>query len=320
MIISPLFNKLKSKAMLPFLALLVAHLIWGLNFVVVKVTLQEIPPMSLSFLRFFLASLFLIPFLLTEKTRIKVKSRADLPRIILVGTLMTTIHIGLFFEGILRTTVIQASALTITIPIISVLISWIFLKEKVYIVNIFGIILGLLGALVLIGVPLQFLGQSLEPETLIGNGLILLTCISWVIGAILSKPLLKKYSTLHLTTFIFVTGAISFAIPAMSDYLYNPGWVEKVSVLGILGVFYITLLSSISAYFLFEYGVGKVGVITADVFQYIQPVIAVLLSIFVLGEGLRGAYLYGIALIILGVYLGTYLKDAFHKHHRAHKH
>ncbi len=310
----------KTKIALPFLALLIAHLIWGLNFIVVKVTLQEIPPMTLSFLRFFLASLFLIPFLLSEKKKIKLKSKADLPRIILVGTLMTTIHIGLFFEGLLRSTVIQASALTITIPILSVLISWIFLKEKVYIVNVIGIIIGLLGAVVMIGLPLQLLGQSIEPENLLGNSLILLTCVSWVVGAILSKPLLKKYSTLHLTAFIFATGAISFLIPAASDFINNPGWTTNVSILGVMGVAYITLLSSISAYFLFEYGVAKVGVITADLFQYIQPLLAGLLSILILAEGLRASYFYGAAFIILGVYLGTYLKDSFHKHHRAHKH
>jgi len=55
---------------LPYIALIIAHLIWGANFVVAKVTLEEFPPMSLAFLRFSIASLLLIPFLLTVKVSI----------------------------------------------------------------------------------------------------------------------------------------------------------------------------------------------------------------------------------------------------------
>ena len=76
------------KSPLPFLALILAHTIWGANFVVAKITLEEFPIYSLAFLRFALAVLFIAPFFFihTKKAvRIKLK---DLPKFVAVGVLM----------------------------------------------------------------------------------------------------------------------------------------------------------------------------------------------------------------------------------------
>lgn len=305
------------KKTLPYLALLAAHLIWGANFLVAKVTLAEIPPMSLSFLRFLFASILLIPFLLIEKKRRRIKIK-DLPRLILSGIFLTTLNIAFFYEGLLKTTIIQASVLTLTVPMFSVLLAWWFLKEKIYVVNILGLVVGMIGASTIIGLPL-ILFKSFDLQNLLGNLLIILASLSWVIGAIISKSISKKYSTLDLTAFIFAVGTLTFLLPALSDFLHDPSWVYHISFLGLLGLIYIILLSSISAYFLFEWGLARVGVYLADIFQYLQPFIAASLGILVLGESLRFTYLIGGILIILGVYWGTFAKESFHKHHRAHR-
>ncbi len=59
---------------LPFLAIFVAHLIWGGNYVVVKLALNEFPVMSLAFLRFGLAIFLIVPFLFKLKVaQVKIK-------------------------------------------------------------------------------------------------------------------------------------------------------------------------------------------------------------------------------------------------------
>ena len=89
------FLKAISKSSWPYLAIILAHFIWGANFVVAKLTLQEIPPMSLSFLRFVLAILLLTPFLLTAKEKIKIHKK-DLPILFTIGLLMVTFNIAFF--------------------------------------------------------------------------------------------------------------------------------------------------------------------------------------------------------------------------------
>lgn len=304
------------KKPLPYLALLLVHLIWGANFVVAKITLQEFPPMSLAFLRFSLASLFLAPFLIIQTKKVKIK-KTDLPKLISIGILIITLNIGFFFEGIRRTTAIDASILTMTIPILSVLLGWWLLKEKIYLINLLGVGFALVGALTILGLP-QFIMGNLSTQMLIGNILIILASISWVLGAVISKGILTKYSSLVVTAIAFIVGTLTMAIPAGLEYIQNPGWPSSVTFLGLLGLSYMTLLSSISAYFLFEWGLSKTTVYIADLFQYIEPLIATVLAVSILGERISQTFIIGAILIAIGAYLGTLAKEIHHrhKHHR----
>lgn len=303
---------------LPYIALLIAYTIWGINFVVAKITLQEFPPMSLAFLRFALASLFLAPFFIAQSKKVKIDKK-DLPKLIAVGILIITLNISFFFEGIKRTTAINASVLTLTAPILSALLGWWFLKEKIFFINLIGVILGFLGALIIIGLP-QLITGNFSPQTTIGNVLIILASISWVVGAIVSKPLLNKYPTLIITAIAFMVGTLTFFIPAGFEYVQNPGWVNQVTILGLLGVAFMTLLSSISAYFLFEWGLSKTSVYLADLFHYIEPFIAGFLGMTILGEKISTSFLIGGAMIAISAYFGTLVKmRKIHHHHKAHR-
>ena len=311
---------------LPYLALIIAHLIWGANFVVAKVTLQEFPPMSLAFLRFSIAALLIVPFFLavgksrhahTQNNLVKIDKK-DLPKLIAIGLLVITFNITFFFEGITRTSATNASVLTLIIPILSVILGWIFLKERVYLVNLLGIFVALVGAIVVIQLPEIFFG-SYSPSELLGNFLIILASIFWVIGVIISRQMLKKYSSLTITAIAFLVGTVSFLIPFLIEYAKNPYWIQSVTVLGILGLIYMTLLSSICAYFLFEWGLAKTSVVKADLFQYIEPFIATGLAVFVLSEQITVPFLIGGVLIIAGVYLGTLAKEPHHKAHKTHR-
>jgi len=302
----------------PFLAIILAHSIWGVNFIVAKLTLQEIPPMSLAFLRFAIASILLSPFIFTTEEKIKIDKK-DLPQLFGIGLLMVTLNIALFYAGLERTTISSASVLTLTVPVASVVAGWWILKEKIYMVNLAGIALGVLGALVILGTPLLSLDPKPSSEALLGNLLIVLASLAWVAGAIISKEMHKKYSTLTITAVIFLIGVITFLIPAIIEYLQNPAWVTQVTTLGILGLVFIALASSVSAYFLFEWGLNKVGVVTADLFQYLEPMIAGFLGVLVLREELKIPLVFGTILIGIGAYLSTLIKTS-HKHHKAHRH
>ncbi len=274
--------------------------------------------MSLIFLRFAFASIFLLPFFMSQKKKIKL-AKKDLPKLIAVGVFAITLNISLFFEGLKRTTAIDASMLSLTLPMFSVLFGWWFLKEKIYFVNLAGIFLGFLGALVIIGIPQIFTG-TISREAFFGNILIILASIAWVIGAIIAKPLLSKYSSLVVTGIIFVVGAITMSLPSAVEYFNNPAWMNQITILGLFGLTYMILLSSISAYFLFEWGLSKTSVIVADLFQYIEPFVATVLAVLILGERISHSFLFGAVLIAIGVFMGTLAKKEIHHRSRFHKH
>lgn len=284
---------------------------------VAKVTLEEFPPASLAFLRFSIATLLLIPFFLTQTKKVKIAQK-DIPKLVAIGILMITLNIAFFFEGITKTTAINASVLTLIIPVLSVLLGWIFLKEKIYLINLAGIFVGLLGAVVIIQLPEIVLGNY-SAEEVLGNVLILLASVCWVLGAVISRQMLKIYPSLVVTSIAFMVGTITFLLPAANEYLNDPVWMKNISFLGVFGLFYMTLLSSVSAYFLFEWGLAKTSVVKADLFQYIEPFVAAALAITLLGEKITIPFLAGAALITAGVYLGTLAKETYHKAHKAHR-
>lgn len=273
--------------------------------------------MSLALLRFAFASLLLAPFFFAETKKVKIDKK-DLPKLIAIGVFMISLNITFFFEGIKRTTAINASTLSLVIPILAVLLGWWFLKEKVRLTNLLGIILGLIGAAVIIGLP-EMINGRMASSVILGNIFIILASVSWVAGAIISKKILNKYSSLTVTGVIFLVGTISFFIPAAIEYIQNPAWVNQITILGILGLAYMTFLSSISAYFLFEWGLSKTSVMIADLFQYIEPFAAATLSIAVLDETISTPFLIGASLVAVGVFLGTLAKEAHHRYHRAHR-
>lgn len=301
------------KRALPYLGVGIAYIIWGATPVVAKFSLVEFPVGVLAFLRFFLAFLLLLPFLMTEKPRIKYRHQ-DWPILVLTGVCIVTFHIWLFFEGVKLTRAIDASVLSLLVPIMSVLGAWWWLREKVYVVNMIGVLTGLLGALAIVGVPLLAV-DALDMRVLIGNSMIVASNVFFVIGAVVSKRLLNHYSPLALVGAIFLVGAITFLPLAILEFLNNPGWVQQITFMGIFGLIFLTLLSSISAFFLFEWSVKKIGVIKSDLFGYFQPAVAATLAVPFLGERISYSFIVGTCLIVLGVYWGTLGHTDHHHHH-----
>lgn len=303
-----------------YLAIIAAHLIWGGNYVFAKITLTEIPIMSLGFLRYGLACLLITPFLLSLEPKARRIKFEHLPKLILGALLIASINIAFFYMGLKRTTAIDASVLELSIPVISVIGGWWFLREKIYYANFAGIIISLLGALSVIGVPLLIIG-NLSTKQLVGNLLIIASSISFVAGSLIMKKMLKIYSPLIITAITFLTATTAFALPALVEYIQNPNWVLKVSILGIFGLIYITVLSSICAYFLLLWGLNKIPISHANLIQYLEPAVAATLAVPLLGERISFSFIIGTCLIILGVYWGTLGKQehhqVLHKHHRS---
>lgn len=307
------------KSPLPYIALLLAHIIWGMNFVVAKITLTEFPVMSLAFMRFFAASLLIVPFLFTlEKKDLTIKFK-HLLSFFVVGVLLTTFNITFFYEGMSRTEAINASALTLIAPVLSVVGAWLFLREKIFKINLLGIFLGLIGAFVIIGFPVLAVG-SLSSVNFLGNLLIIASTTCYVAWSILAKKLLHSYHPLTLTAVIFIIGSITFLVPAALDYVKDPAWINRVSILGLLGFLFITMLSSVSAFFLLIWALARIDLTKANLTQYIEPAVAATLAVPLLHERISYSFIIGTCLIILGVYWGTLgKKEHHHPHHHIHR-
>ena len=294
----------------PVLALIIANIIWGTAYPNFKFALQNIPPFTLAFIRFFFASLIFVPFVINRWQPLTVRQWIE---IILVGFFGVTINISFFFLGLGKTESINAPIIASSGPIFIYLLSVQFLKEKPKLKVFSGMLVGLLGVLIIILSPI-FLGQKkLIFGEIQGNLFFLLATLGTVFQTIVGKDVLRKINSFQVTLLSFLFGSLTF-LPFMKNELI--GWsFTNLDIRGIVGIIFGIFLSSALAYYLYYWGISKIKAQEVGLFTYIDPVIAVLIAIPLLGEYPNLYFFIGSIFVFGGIFLaeGRIHWHPFHK-------
>lgn len=298
-----------SPHLLPFLALLLSGILWGASTPANKLTLEEIPPFTLAFLRFLLATVILTPVFLLNGTHTPIHRR-DLGRLIVLGLFGITLNIGTTFLGLTLTTGLDAVAIFSLVPLLVAVASAVVLGEKLTRTNLFGQFLALAG----VGaVALSPTGPTVN--RLLGDLLLLVSAISVVIYIILSKELFRKYHSATITAFMFLVGVVTFAPLAGLELIQNPDWISGVSHQGLLGLAFIAIFTSVVAYLAFEWGLEHSTASLAGLIEHVQLLVGAVLSALILNEVLSTGFVLGSGLILVGIVFATRPSHHFRKAH-----
>lgn len=280
---------------LPILALISASVIWGAAAPIFKWSIQNIPIFPLVFVRFFIASIFLIPFL--KSTKIKFR---DLGPVCLLAVLGITINSGLFFLGISLTSSINAGLMAASGPIFTILAAKLFLKEDGSPKLMVGALTGLLGVLLISGQSILSEGISAD---LLGNIFLILSIWGTVGHEIMVKKLQLKYDPILLTYAMFLVGALTFLPLAFYQLNTNPDFLMHVDIRGITGIIFGIFASSLAAYFFWNWGLSKMPASKVGVFLYADPVASALIALPLLGEKISFSDILGAVLIFAGIFI-----------------
>lgn len=287
--------------MLPYLALLVTSLIWGANTPIMKWVLSSVPLFSLAFLRFYLATILLFPFVFKNLSI----QKKDWVKIILAALFGITFNVTFFFLGLKFTFAVNAALIIATIPIFTIFAAQIFLKERVTLRLIFATTTAFLGLSVILGPPVINLGIN----HLFGGIFLISAALFWVGYEILSKELFKKYSPQTVTFYSFLVGSLSF-FPLFLLELFASPWIFQLKFQGLLGILYGAIFSSAIAYFAWQWGLSKIKTSEAAFFFYLDPISGVLVSLVLLGEQITPLFVIGAILIGIGLLLAEYHRKA----------
>lgn len=298
-----------SPHLLPFLALLLSGVLWGASTPANILTLEEIPPFSLAFLRFLLATVILTPVFLVSGTHTPIHRR-DLGKLIVLGLFGITLNIGTTFLGLTLTTGLDAVAIFSLVPLLVAVASAIVLGEKLTKVNFFGQFLALSGAA---AVALSPTGPTVN--RFLGDLLLLVSAISVVIYIILSKELFRKYHSATITAFMFLVGVVTFAPLAGLELIQNPDWISGVSHQGLLGLAFIAIFTSVVAYLAFEWGLEHSTASLAGLIEHVQLLVGAVLAALILNEVLSTGFVLGSGLILVGIVFATRPSHHFRKAH-----
>ena len=282
-----------SKIVLSHISLFVANLIYAINYIVAKDVMPEyISPKGFILLRVLGASLL---FLLIHKLFIKERVRKKDLRLLLVCSLFgVVINMLCFFEGLSITSPINASLIMIMTPLIVYVLSLVFFIERLSYSGFLGVVLGLLGACILITNGMSF---QLNNR---GDILVLLNALSYSLYLILIKSMMKKYHPITVLKVLFVIGTIIITPIAWNDIVIL-NWSHLPLIIILKGVFVIIFTTCV-AYFLNIFSLKHLPSSTVAFYIYLQPLLATLIAVVFGKDILTPIKILATVLIFCGVY------------------
>jgi drug/metabolite transporter (DMT)-like permease len=275
------------------LALIVAHVIWGLSPAISKVALETLPLFTFAFLRFAIPCLLLLPFVFRSLSI----ARRDVPRVVAVGFFAIFINITFFFLGVQQTASINASIIGAIGPVLLLLGSILFLKERPRFPVILGNLIAFAGALVIILEPLIVEDKNLS---IVGNFFLLLATIGMISATLIDKEITKKYSPLTITYWSFVVGSIGF-LPFFLHELQTIDILATLNPVTIGSILYGIFGASMIAYGGYFWSLKYIPASQVGIFTYITPIVAILVGWPLLGELPDILFASGAVLIFFGI-------------------
>jgi drug/metabolite transporter (DMT)-like permease len=281
--------KLKSALMLSFVVFL-----WGSSFTLLKLGLEEIPPITLAFLRFLIVLPFLIAFTYSrDKNAFGRHILKDWKVFSMLGlTGVTFYHVFQNF-GLQLTTASNSSLIISANPVFIALLDHFYLKERITLKRVFGITLAFLGVVFIIK-PLE---RSLNPVRVIGDLLSLGAALCWAFYSVLGRKILSNYGVNEVTMFSIIFGT-SFLLPSMFA-LERP--VLPISAWFWFLLLILSLFCSGLAYLFWNKALEDVSATEAGVFLFFLPIVSVSVAHFVLLELLDILFAIGALLVMIGV-------------------
>jgi drug/metabolite transporter (DMT)-like permease len=292
-----LSNLLKS----PYLLLSMSSLLWAGNAVVGRGLREEIPPMTFGFLRWVVGMGVLLPFALPHVLKEWPTIRAAWKPLLLMGVLGTAIHNSLQYQGLQTTTATNVVLLNACIPMIVIVLSWLFLRQHLSARQALGVALSLAGVVIIV---IRADASALRTLSFVVGDLWALAGITcW---AIYTLCLRWRPPTLHPLAFLLTIGVIGLAVIAplaLAELLQDRAPHASLRTAG--GLIYTGLGPTLLAFICWNQGVKLIGASKASLFLHLMPVFGALLSIVFLGERLHLYHLVGIVLIFSGIYFTT---------------
>ncbi len=281
----------------PALLLALAQLLWAGNFVLGRAVHARIPPVALSFWRWAVALLVLLPLAARELRAGWPAIRRSLPVLVALGILGVGNFNTMVYLGLGQTSATNAALLNSACPAFILAIGPFLGGPRPRGRQAAGIALSLLGVLTIVarGDPRTLLGLSFNR----GDGWVLAAVLSWAFYTVL---LARRPAGLHPMALLTVLVAIGLAWIA-PFYALEAWHGARVPWDGVTlaSLAYVGVMASVVAYVAWNQGVAELGADRSGGFMHLLPAFASVLAALLLGEAFHAFHAVGIALVLLGV-------------------
>ncbi|WP_228198004.1 DMT family transporter [Poseidonibacter antarcticus] len=283
---------------IPILAFWSLGIIWGSNFIYMKMAAEFIEPMQVVFYRVLFGFIPVFFYALYIKA-LKFEDLKYIIHFVVMSLLAAVIYFFGYVKGSSLLLSGIAGALSGAIPLFSFLMASIFLKEeKVTKLALLGVLLGFLGVLIISGV----FSSNLENTNIEGVLYLLIASLSVGSSFVYAKKFIMplKINVVALTT--YQLGSALIILFLIVDFKgINNIWQDTHSFIGL--VVGLGILGTGLAYILYYYMIEKLGVLKASSITYIPPVVALIIGFFIVGEDIKMIDFIATIFIFFGVFL-----------------
>ncbi|MDH3354519.1 MAG: DMT family transporter [Chromatiales bacterium] len=282
----------------PYLLLTLTSLFWAGNFVIARAVHADIPPISLAFWRWTIALMILLPFVTRHIISQRTLLLQNWKRIVLLSMLGVAGFNTFIYLGVQYTSATNALLLNSFIPMLTIIITWLFQGQHLSMKQIFGVIISIFGVATIISRGDINLLSSMELNY--GDMLVMVAVIFWAIYTTVLKGLPHEINRLGFMGVIALLGVLMLT-PFYLWELSLDSHTELTSST-LLTFAYVGLFPSVLAMLFYNRGVVEVGPAKASLFIHLMPVFGTVMSILFLNEIVQSFHLIGIGLIFTGIY------------------
>lgn len=272
--------------------------IWGGMYVVSKVVLEVIPPFALLSIRLVMGALVLGIIIYFRKDRV-VFSKEQFWKSFFVGVVGYGVSLGFQFVGTKLSTASNGSLVTSATPAFVLIFAPFLLGEKTTTRRIVALVVSTLGVLAVIDPR----NAELSPTLFWGNMSLLAAALTWALYSVLVRKVSQSGDLLTSST-VMLLGGLPSSI-AFGLWEVNTQGVGAITPGIIGGLLFLGIVSTAIAMFLWNYAFAELPAAVASLTFFAQPVVGTLLGWFFLAEKITPLFLFGGALISVGILIAT---------------
>lgn len=265
-------------------------LIWSSAFTSARIIVTQAPPLTISSLRFFIAGCIALAIarLMGQGFRL---TPGQWRAVIIFGICQNAIYLGLNFVAMQTVQASLAAIIASSMPLLVALIGWAALKERVPLMGVIGLVLGLAGVALIMGARIV---GDVDP---VGIAMCVIAALALAVATLTVKGASSGGNLMTIVGLqMWVGGAVLFfAALLFEDMVINWNWQIG------LAFAYTTLVPGVIATFIWFVLVARIGAVKAATFHFLNPFFGVVIAYVLLNEELSLTDLLGVGVITVGI-------------------
>lgn len=284
--------------------------LWGLNMVLIKVLVNDLPPQTMTAFRIMMAGITALIIIFLGRSFRRLSKREWIYT--LLGMLFGVIlHHWLIAVGLTMIDASNASLILALVPLTTAILGVLFLGEQLTKLRIIGFILALLGVYFIQGGSLSSIILSQ------GELLLFIAMFVQAISFIFVKKATATLDSKQVTTIMYITGSIGLLF---ISFITEPRGISEMTSASLY-IYFLFFVSGVIAtglgYIVFNAAIQQIGAGQTAIFNNFVPFFGLVFSVLFLNETITASQLIGFSFIVIGVLFGTgYMEKVWMKRHR----